>query len=228
MRNGKRTWVVIALIAAGIVAGCGNNEKDGDSDKKGDGKSVSKVNRPVPPKTPGPKDVALAIWRAVEKGDEKATIAHHDVSPDDKAFLMQGTQVMSTMTAFARAGIKAYGEEAWTAAATKAEMAHLAQPPMPSLAGAETRVQCTIEGDKATCTLEGIPEPLVLVRKGGAWLGAVKDLPPKDQRAEAMKEMSVMVRAMRSVTGKIGQPGVKADQIFQDFAQAMGKALQDS
>jgi len=179
----------------------------------------------APAEAPGPKDVALAIWKAMEKGDGEAVAARYDCPEPDKAFLKQTMTITGKMTAFANAGIKAYGKDAWIAAAKKAEMEHLAQPSIPALAGAEQKIQCKIEGDKATCTLEGIEEPVVLVKKDGTWRGLPGKFPPKAERDGILKPMSAMGKAMDAVMGRIGQAGVTADKVFEEFTQAMLKAM---
>lgn len=109
-------------------------------------------------------------------------------------------------------------------AAVKAKMMDVAVPPTPDPDEAAKTIKCEVDGDKATCTAEGMKEPLKLVKKGGKWL-IVPDLAPEAERKDVLGPISLMVKAIDKVQGRIGQSGVTAEQIFKDFVQAMADAM---
>ena len=216
MANKWKLLAVLLMCTGLVIGGCNDKETP-----EGPGKPKPK---PKPkPKVVGPKDVALEILKARSTGDGAAAVACSDCSEEDKAFMKKIYPVAGKMQAFASGGIKAYGEDAWMAAAKKADMEQIAAPPTPSLAGIEKKIQCKIEGDKATCTIEGAGDPIALVKKGGKWL-ALPDLPPKAEREEMLKMMTMMGDAMAQVTPKIGKSGVTADQVFEELGKALQKA----
>ena len=69
MQNRKRTWAVIAMVAAGIVSGCGDN----DNGMKGVGKK-------------SPDAVFDALVKSMKDHDEKAYLALVANSEDHEAF----------------------------------------------------------------------------------------------------------------------------------------------
>ena len=124
-------WMLTGMVCVGLIFGCG--DKKGQTDLG-----------------PGPKDVALAILKAMETGDGGAMASCYDCSDKDKEFMKQFTPVGAKMHAFATSGVKAYGKDVWMAAAKKADMEQVAVSPFPDFTGADKRIKCTVEGDKAT------------------------------------------------------------------------------
>jgi len=211
--------MLAALVCVGLIFGCGDKK---DPDKKVQDKKVQDKKVQT---GPGPKDVALAVLKAMETGDGEAMVSCYDCSDEDKAFMKQFTPIGANMHAFATAGAKAYGKDAWMAAAKKAEMEDIAVSPFPDFTDADKKMKCTVEGDKATCTLEGMDEPLKLVKKDGKWVALDDSLPPESERKKMLVPMTAMSKAMDAVQGKIGQTGVTADKIFEELIQAVAKAM---
>ena len=226
---GNRWKLLVVLLACGcLLLGC-------DKDKPAKPAKPAKVTKTVAPAKPAPKPkpapapvastpkaVVLAILKATSEGDGEAVAAHTDCSAEDKAFIKKSLSIMGKVVAFTIKGSKAYGKEAWAAAAKKADMANFAEPPKELDPDAQKTLKCKVEGDKAACTMEGVEKPLNLVKKGGVWLAVPDEMPPKDKRAEMLAGMAPMAKAAEDATAKIGKPGVTAEQVFQGFAKALG------
>lgn len=214
--------LVVVLACAGLLIGC---DKDKPEKKKpAEPAEVKKPTPPVtpaPPKTSGPKDVALAILKAMREGDGEAVAAHTDCSAEDKAFIKKSMTIMGKAVAFSSAGLKAYGKEAWLAAAKKVDMEHFAEVPKELDPEAQKTLTCKVEGDKATCTIEGVKKPLELVKKGGVWLAVPDEMPPKDQREQMLALVSATAKAAEAGMAKIGKEGATAETVFAEFAKAL-------
>ena len=196
-----RTLIVL-LACASLVSGCGDKDEEDAS------------------------AVALAIWKGMATGDGEAVAKHYDCSDADKAFLKESTQLMGKMATFGHAGAKKFGKDAWLAAAKKAGMEEMATSPIPDPAEMADKIECTIEEDKATCTLEGAEDNLVLIKKDGKWLAAADNLPTKDDREMAVGMMvKAVATACAKATAKMGVEGVTTEQVFAELKKAMNDAM---
>ena len=212
----KTRKLLVVLLCAGLLIGC---DKDKEEPK------VPAEGEPAKPRDSGPEEVALAIVSAMETGDAEAVGELYDCSEEDRDCLERLAPIASKMSAFAYAGEKAYGRKAWAAAAEKVGMPNMADPVFPTVAEARGKIQCKVEGDKATCTVPILEKPLSMVRKDGKWYAVPTDLPEMKQREQVIHMMLAMVKGIDVVQGKIGKAGVTADQIFTEFAEAFKKAM---
>jgi len=202
MRN---TWSLIAaaVICAGLQAGCGG----GDDEEEG------------PPPPSGPKAVALTTLKAMAAGDGVAAVAFYDCSPEDKEYMIKTMPFLETIKNLVDAATKAYGVDAWEAARDKAGIGMR----IPDMANAEKNMQCTITGDKAICTLQGLPHPLNLVRKDGLWLIVPQQaqLPLLHQRGDILKSILATKAAIDAIIPKVGAGNVSVDDICAEVKKAM-------
>ncbi len=201
MRN---TWnlMTVALICAGLQAGCGGEGED-----------------PTP--HPGPKEVTLIMLKAMAAGDGAVAVACYDCSAEDKEYLVKTMPLLETIANLVNAATKAYGVDAWEAARDKAGIGMI----MPDMADAEENMQCTITGDKAICTLQGLPHPLTLVRKGNLWLivPQQEQLPLLQERGDILKSILATKAAIDAIIPKIGAKNVSADDICAEIKKAMSR-----
>jgi len=168
-----------------------------------------------------PRAVILAMARAIESGDGEAFARCFDAPEDIKAVLKAIAPFGSKMAAFTRAGVTAYGKEAWQAAARGPF------GPMPSVEEIQKQLKVKVEGDTATATLPTEKEPLKLVKKGGVWL--IKPPLPipadKELRDTMVRFMKRMPDSLDPLMKKIGQPGTTAEMILAEAQKAMEATL---
>jgi len=175
----------------------------------------------VPSGPQTPRAAVLAMVKALERRDGKAFAACFDARADQKDALKEMGAAMGKVRAFQRAGIKAYGKEAWKNAGGSVGIFNI-----PSADEIARKTKVKAEGDRATCTMPWGKEPLKLLRKGGKWLIEPGELiPPKARRAEMLKMLKLMADAVDEPMKKIGRPGVTAKQVREEFFKAMMKAM---
>ena len=196
------TWklMTVAIICAGLQAGCGGNEES-----------------PTP--LPKPKAVALTMLKAMAAGDGDTAAACYDCSDEDKEYLMSTMPFLETSANLVDAATKAYGVDAWEVARDKAGIGMI----IPDMTNAEKNMQCTITGDRAICTLQGLPYPLNLVRKDGLWLIVPQQgqLPLLHQRGDILKSILTAKAAIDAVILKIGAKNISVDDICAEVKKAM-------
>jgi len=196
-----RALMTAMIICAGLQFGCGADE-DADSTKD-----------------LGPKEVALAMLRAMAAGDGSAAAAFYDCSVDDKEYLIKTMPFLKTVHTLVTAATKAYGDDVWTEASATAGIGMI----IPDMENAEDTLQCEIIENKATFIMRGLPRALNLHKKDGRWLiiPHSSQLPSLSQRGEIIKTMLEVKVAIDAIIPKVGSSGVSASDICAEVKAAM-------
>jgi hypothetical protein len=201
----RKTWnfMMAAVICAGLQAGCGGGDEETSS-------------APL-----GPKEVALAMLRAMIEGDGVTAVKYYHCSAEDKEYMIKTMPLLGTFKNVARAGTKAYGAETWEAARDKAKLGMLTVPDMNT---AENDIQCTITGRIAVCKLEGIAS-WNLVKRGDTWLiiPHPTQLPLLDIRGDLLAASRKTKIAVDAIIPRIGAKNVSADDICAKIKKAIGR-----
>ena len=91
----------------------------------------------------------------------------------------------------------------------------------------EKNAKITVEGDKASATLEGHKQPQQLVKKGDVWLitppfPVIED---KEQQKQMIGMLQAMVKAREGPRAKIGKEAGTATAVMDEANAAIAKIL---
>ncbi len=214
---GKWALPVVAALSLAIVVGCGGKEEGEGTGSLGDNGGTA---APAPASTP---EAVLENMRlALVAGDGDAFVACFVATPAQETVLRGMARMVSTTLKFRKAMVAAYGEEALTGGGMQSDMSELTDENWLDEA------TVTVDGDKATVSMEDKPQPLSLVKQDGSWkIDAAAMMPPgKDEDLATFGKMSeAMVDAMEASMGNIGKPGYTAEKINEGLRQAMMEAM---
>lgn len=202
MKKGNLLW---ALAVCGLIfAGCGKS----DDESSGGGSSAA------PAKTP--KEAAANFVKSFQNNDKTLFMNTVDLKPEDKDFASAAFDAMAAMASFQNAMVKTYGKDA-----VKDSM------PVPTLEDAE-KANITIDPkdpDKASGKIGDKDSDTMFARKDGVWKIVMKDVPPADKQAEVKKMFATIIKATKDLRPKIGQQGMTAEKINEEFGAIMMKAM---
>jgi len=189
------------IFCAGLLFGCGSDDQA------------------VSPEDLGPKEVSLAMLRAMDAGDGAAVVAFYDCSVEDKEYMMRTMPFLKTVHALVTAATNAYGDEAWTEASASSGIGMI----IPDMSTAEDTMQCEIVENRATCIMRGLPRALTLHKKNGRWLiiPHPSQLPALSRRGEIIQTMLEVKVAIDAIIPKVGSSGVSASDICAEVKVAM-------
>ena len=161
----------------------------------------------------------MLVARATQAGDVEALRKlFHPANPNEQRYIEAVAQQASALAKIRDATVKAFGQEV-------AERMASSTIDENRLRGARAK----IESDKASVLIEGSPEPLNLVKVGGAWkmspaqLTRGKGAQIMEQELEGMKQLSaVLVETAQELSdGKYTTPEQLDDAIRGKRIRAM-------
>jgi len=213
MRRCILTALAICVCIA-AVAGCKKKAEEGAMG------GPAQVKRATTP-----EQTFKNMQAALLAGDKVAFVECFDVSGREADMLGAIAEFVGVSIRFEQAMKKAYGEDALRSSQRSEPLE--AWKKSSSLEGAKI----TIEGDTATVTKAGEATPLHLVRREGVWriragefLGGAQAPGGQDLDA-AVKMLSAMTKALKSVMTRIGEPGYSAEKINREVGAAMMAAM---
>ena len=161
---------------------------------------------------------------AMLDGNKQAFLDCYDVSGKQAEVVSAFYDFTTAARKFDESMRKAYGDDAVTQAMIAAKDMSLENDKWIE----DATVQ--IDGDTATVTLKGQPQPMRLINKNGLWkidatsmLGATA--PSGQDIEQQIKMFQALTKAVTDVQQKIGQPGYTAEKVSQELAKATRAAM---
>ena len=168
-----------------------------------------------------PKEAVEHLAEAMDEGDADAFAECFDVTPEDKPVMRALGDFAATVAGLQKEMVKEYGAD--SAGGLKS-----GGPGQMAQAFDKSRLeklQIKIDGDTATAVMpDGSGEPMALKKVGERWLIDLGDkLQDAEQREQMMKMIPKMTDAIKAVKEKIGEPGMTAEKINEEFGAAIMK-----
>lgn len=204
MTKGNLLWAI--AVCGLIFAGCGKSD---DESSSGGASSSAEAKTP--------KEAAMNFVKSFQNNDKALFFNTVELQrPEDRDFASAAFDAMAAMASFKNAMVKAYGKDA-----VKDSV------PVPTTEDVD-KANITIDPkdpDKASGKVGDDSSDKNFVRKGGAWKVLMKDVPPAEQQANMKKVFAAIVKGVAELKPKIGQQGMTAEKINEEFGAIMGKAM---
>lgn len=237
MRPGVRWWMVLLAVGSVALVGCGADDEGAEADGDGGTPTAAAPAAVVPalvdlPPTRLPSEqilqdqstprAALAkMLQAWGNFDREQYLASIDATEEEKRGYANLLDLARAGAEFHRAGIEAYGEDAWREAFGTGGVEQ-PRPAADVLADVED-LPIVEEGDAAQVAWGGQEAPIHMVRRDGQWYVQPEQwLGPAGVDNAATRAIA---QTQRQVQAQIGQPGTTAQGIRQAYEQAMAQAL---
>jgi hypothetical protein len=212
--NERLKWLPWLLVCVLMLVGCGDKKSGNGGDDSGGGGLLA-----APADTP--KAVCVNFVKAVETGNQDLFLDSLTYEDKDEEMLVAMFGTISAGQKLHVKALEAYGPEG-------AELL-VKNSSFPTVAEIEEKVTIEESGDTAKAILPDQNEPLELVKVDGVWKAKLpeKDLPPAEQRPQAIAMMQTLASVMNEAAEKVGKEGYTAEKIEKEMAAAMQKAMQE-
>lgn len=164
-----------------------------------------------------PKDAAVNLVKAFEKGDKSLFLATVNIKDEDKEAAGQMFEAMSAAVSFQKEMEKAYGKDA---------MKGMGRGPADGMPAVEKVEKGTVkeDGDKATVTPADSKEPIDVVKVNGVWKVKFDEVNSKNKDRD-IKMAQAMKKAIDSAKAEIGKSGMTAEKVMEKFQKSMMEAM---
>jgi hypothetical protein len=206
------TWMVLAMLSAGLLVGCGDKKED-----------ASKEGAPAPAaialaKATTPELAMKNIQQALLAGDNEAFVTCFKATEKEKEMLAMVGDMTTSMLTFQNAMEKEYGEEG-----KKGMGSSVGDMRKDNWADS---FDVTIEEDSATATpKDGKGKKLELVKVNDAWLLTApsmgKEFSSDEEREKSLAQLKVMTDVIKGAQEKVGKEGYTAKKINEEMMMEM-------
>ncbi|NBB94696.1 MAG: hypothetical protein GVY16_03050 [Planctomycetes bacterium] len=216
--NERMKWLPLLLVGVLALAGCGDEESDdgggnGGHRDGGNGEAAAPAN--------APKAVCMNFIKAVHTGNQELFLDSLAYEDRDEEMLVAMFGFLSATQKLQTKALDAYGPQG---AALLVKDTNF-----PSMADVEETITIEESGDTATATMPDQDEPMELIKVDGVWKAKLpgKDLPPAENRPQAIAMMNAMAAVMNEAIGNIGKEGYTAEKVEQEMKAAMMENMQN-